>query len=136
MDCTVHKLVANVTLLEEEHVLFVRYRDRSRYDGQTGWFLPGDYLAQLEHPNDAAARILAEQAGIEGAALDLGDVESFNGHAWHLVFRYVTRVAEAVPIEARGNVAEARWFPLAELPSESDVAHHGWGLETLGRILN
>jgi ADP-ribose pyrophosphatase YjhB (NUDIX family) len=135
MDCAVHKLVADVALLAEEQVLFVRYRDTSRYDGQSGWFLPDDYLAHLEHPNDAAARILAEQAGIEGAAPDLGDIESFNGHAWHLVFHYVTRVVEAAPVEARGNVAEAQWFPLAELPPESDVAHGGWGLETLGRIL-
>ena len=135
MDCTVHKLVADVAVVAQEHVLFVRYRDTSRYDGQSGWFLPDDYLAHLEHPNDAAKRILREQVGNEASNPVLGDIESFNGHAWHLVFHYVATVDEAAPVAARGNVADARWFPLAELPPPEDVAHHGWGLETLGRIL-
>jgi len=135
MDCTVHKLVADVAVVAQEHVLFVRYRDVSRYDGQTGWFLPDDYLAHLEHPNDAARRILREQAGIEAADPDLGDIESFDGDAWHLVFHYLAQVEEVARVEPQGNVADARWFPLGDLPPAGDVAHHGWGLETLGRIL-
>lgn len=135
MECTVHKLVADVAVIARDNVLFVRYRDTSRYDGQSGWFLPDDFLAHLEHPNDTARRILQEQTGIETADPTLGDIESFNGHAWHLVFHYVARVDEAAPVAPLGNVAAARWFPLAELPPAPDVAHHGWGLETLARIL-
>lgn len=135
MDCTVHKLVADVTLVAQEHVLFVRYRDTSRYDRQSGWFLPDDFLAHLEHPDDAAKRIVREQAGIEEADPDLRDIESFDGGAWHLVFHYVATVDEAAPVEAHGNVAAAQWFRLADLPAAEDVAHHGWGLETLDRIL-
>lgn len=39
MDCTVHKLVADIALVAEDGVLLVRYRDTSGYDGQAGWFL-------------------------------------------------------------------------------------------------
>ena len=135
MECGIHKLVADVALIAKDHVLFVRYRDTSKYDGQRGWLLPDDFLAHLEHPQDAARRIAREQAGIEMLDLRLADVESFNGDAWHLVFHYVARLEEAVPVAENGNVAAARWFPLEELPPRSEVGHHGWGLETLGRVL-
>lgn len=136
MDCTVHKLVADVALLAEDRVLFVRYRDTTGYDGQAGWFLPDDYLAHLEHPDDAARRIVSEQTGIASAEPRLAEIESFDGGAWHLVFHYVVAIGEASPIEATGNVADAKWFSLDALPPESEVAHHGWGLATLRRILD
>jgi ADP-ribose pyrophosphatase YjhB (NUDIX family) len=135
MDCTVHKLVADVAVVAEEQVLFVRYRDTSPYNGQSGWFLPDDFLAHVEHPKDAARGILEEQAGIAHSEPDLADIESFAGHASHLVLHDVASLPDAVPIEARGNVADARWFSLAELPPSPDVAHDGWGLETLERVL-
>ena len=135
MECTVHKLVADVTLVAEGRVLFVRYRDPSRYDGQKGWFLPDDFLAHLEHPDDAARRIVTEQTGIAELEPRLAEIESFDGGAWHLVFHYLAEVDSAVPVEAVGNVGEAEWFPLEALPPAAEVAHHGWGLETLGRIL-
>lgn len=65
-DCGVHRLVADVCVLAGERVLLVRYKDVRRYDNQRGWFLPDDYLAHLEHPEDAAMRILQEQAGAKG----------------------------------------------------------------------
>ena len=134
MECTVHKLVADVALVAENSVLFVRYRDTSGYDGQSGWFLPDDYLAHLEHPDDTARRIVSEQAGIS-VAPRLAEIESFNGGHWHLVFHYVAAVESIAPVEANGNVARAEWFPLEALPPAEEVAHHGWGLETLGRVL-
>ena len=135
MECTVHKLVADVDLVAENRVLFVRYRDTSGYDGQTGWFLPDDYLAHLEHPDAAARRIVSEQT--PGIAMEprLAEIESFDGGHWHLVFHYVAAVESATPVEATGNVARAEWFPLDALPPAEDVAHHGWGLETLARVI-
>lgn len=61
--CGLHKLVADVALLAEGHVLMVRYRDTSKYDNQSGWFLPDDFLAHLEHPDDAAKRIVRIRQG-------------------------------------------------------------------------
>jgi len=54
MDCTVHKLVADVAVLADRQVLLVRYQDTRNYDGQRGWFLPDDYLMFVEHPDEAA----------------------------------------------------------------------------------
>jgi ADP-ribose pyrophosphatase YjhB (NUDIX family) len=135
MDCTVHKLVADVALVAENRVLFVRYRDTARYDGETGWFLPDDFLAHLEHPDEAARRILREQAAGTAAEPRLAEIESFDGGAWHLVFHYVAAAASAEPVVATGNVAQAEWFPRDDLPPAAEVAHHGWGLQTLERVL-
>src|SRR5205085_221376 len=57
------KLVADVAVVAEGEVLLVRYANTAKYDGQTGWFLPDDFLAHLEHPDDAARRIVREQTG-------------------------------------------------------------------------
>jgi hypothetical protein len=64
MECTVHKLIADVAVFAEGRVLLVKYRDTGRYDGQEGWFLPDDFLEHLEHPDDASRRILDEQIGV------------------------------------------------------------------------
>jgi hypothetical protein len=58
------KLVADLALIAEERVLLVGYADPSRYDGQRGWFLPDDFLAHGEHPDDATRRIVEEQSGL------------------------------------------------------------------------
>ncbi len=137
MECSVHKLVADVALIAEGRVLLVRYADPSRYDGQRGWFLPDDFLAHGEHPEDAARRIVEEQSGRSAPALRLFQIESFGGQktAWHLVFHYRGELDAAAPVEPAGNVAEAEWFPLDDLPPASEVAHHGWALEVLETAL-
>src|SRR5206468_9303062 len=114
----------------------VKYRDTSTYDHQKGWFLPDDYLGFEEHPDDAAGRILREQAGLAPGPLRLGFVESFGNGVWHLVFHYVTEIPETPEITPGPNVAASRWFDLHELPSPSEVAHEGWGLDVLQRVLS
>jgi ADP-ribose pyrophosphatase YjhB (NUDIX family) len=132
--CGLHKLVADVAVVASGRVLFVRYRDTSSYDGQEGWFLPDDYLDHLEHPDGAARRILREQVGIEAVDVRLTEIESFGNGAWHLVFHYKAEVE--LPEAATGdNIEAAEWFPLDALPPADEVAHHGWGLEVLDRVL-
>ena len=132
MNC---KLVADVAVVAADEVLLVRYRDTSRYDGEAGWFLPDDYLVRLEHPDDAARRILHEQTGIDSAEVRLAEIESFNGEAWHLVFHYVAGVEEPVIVPTEGNIAAAEWFPIDSLPHTAELAHHGWARDVLGRVL-
>jgi ADP-ribose pyrophosphatase YjhB (NUDIX family) len=134
MDCRVHKLVTDVALVAHGHVLLVKYRDVSRYDGQRGWFLPDDYLAHLEHPAAAAERIVREQVGADPPELRLADIESFGNGTWHLVFHFRGEVDEARPVALTGNVAAAEWFALDALPDASEVAHHGWALEVLEKV--
>ncbi len=129
------KLVADVAVVAGDHVLLVRYRDTSRYDGEAGWFLPDDFLARLEHPDDAARRILRQQAGIEAAEVRLAEIESFDGDVWHLVFHYVAAIAEPVEVPLDGNVAEVKWCPPGELPDPSETAHRGWALDVLSRVV-
>ena len=129
------KLVADVALVAGDHVLFVRYRDTAKYDGEAGWFLPDDFLVRPEHPDEAARRILREQAGLEDVELQLAEIEAFDGEAWHLVFHYLAAIDEPVEVAAAGNVADAKWCPLGDLPDAAETAHHGWALDVLSRVL-
>ena len=126
--------MADVAVVADGLVLLVRYEDVSRYDGQRGWFLPDDYLANGEHPDAAARRILREQAALE---LDpaLAEIESFANGAWHLIFHY--RAAAPAPDAVRpgANVATAEWFPLDALPADAEQAHEGWAGDVLSRVI-
>lgn len=134
--CQVHKLVADVCLVAERKVLLVRYRDTSGYDGQQGWFLPDDYLRHAEPPEEAARRILRDQAGIEVPELRLGPIESFEGHGyWHLIFHYHAGLSSLPPATQGENVSALEWFPLDALPPSDDIAHGGWAIETIHSIL-
>lgn len=136
MECAVHKLVADVALLARGEVLLVKYKDTTKYDYQKGWFLPDDYLQHLEHPDAAARRIVQEQTGLAPPDVRLVFIESFSGHgAWHLVFHYQARLDEVLSPKAFENVAAAKWFPLNALPDASEVAHDGWALDVLDKIL-
>lgn len=135
--CQVHKLVADVCLTAEGKVLMVRYDDTSGYDGEEGWFLPDDYLRHTEHPDEAARRILKDQAGRSAADLRLSHIESFEGNGyWHLIFHYEATVSEASPPATGVNVKAVEWFPLDDLPRAEEVAHGGWGLETIQTVLS
>ena len=127
------KLVADVAVVADGRVLLVRYDDVSRYDGQRGWFLPDDYLANGEHPDAAAKRIVREQAGLDVDPA-LAEIESLTGGAWHLIFHY--RAAAAAPDTVRlgANVAAAEWFPLTALPPDAEQAHDGWAGDVLSRV--
>ena len=133
MDCRVHRLVADVAVVAGDRVLLVRYLDVKRYDGQRGWFLPDDFLQHLEHPVDAARRIVMDQVGVE-LEPRLDHLESFGNGAWHLVFHHVARLDEAIKLRRGDNVLAAEWFPLGAMPPEDEIAHHGWALDVLSTI--
>ncbi|OGT27825.1 MAG: hypothetical protein A2Z17_00370 [Gammaproteobacteria bacterium RBG_16_66_13] len=135
--CRVHKLVADVSVFAGSQVLLARYRDTSGYDGEPGWFLPDDYLQHGEHPDAAAQRILKDQAGLQPVGLELGHIESFEGHgAWHLIFHYMCMLELPTPPSAGKNVAAIEWFRLDHLPPPEEVAHGGWALEVIEAIRN
>ena len=135
MDCTKHRLVADIAVIAEGQVLMVRYRDTRRYDGQAGWFVPDDFLAHEEHPDRAASRIAKEQLGTVVRNPRLAFVESFGNGAWHLIFHYRADLERMPRVQAGENVAAAEWFDLRKLPPPSEVAHRGWGRSTIARLL-
>ena len=126
MECNTHTLVAHVAALHHSSALLVKYR--AGPDDQEGWFLPNDDLHHLEHPEQAARRILKEQAGIDDATLKLAEIESFvgNNQTWHIIFDYLA-FARTMTVSPGKGVAELRWFEIDKLPPAADFAHQGWG---------
>ena len=136
MECE-HSLICDVAIVADGDVLLVRYADVEKYDGEAGWFLPDDVLHRYEHPTRAAKRIVQEQVGLGLDDVRLGLIESFRGGdgSWHLSFHHIAELPSNPEIEPTPELAEARWFPLDELPPRSDVAHSGWALSVLDRML-
>jgi hypothetical protein len=69
-------------------------------------------------------------------ALRLALIESFQGNSgtWHLSFHFVAELTAKPDLTLGSAVAEARWFPLGDLPPREDVAHHGRALHTMRAI--
>lgn len=132
-----YKIIADIALFSEGSVLLVQYKDKNKYDHQSGWFLPDDLLQDFEHPEDAAVRILHEQLKISNVNPKLDHIESFKGRdsSWHLVFHFKAEVIEVPDIIELEDIKNFDWFDLTELPEKKEVAHHGWALNTL-KIIN
>ena len=127
------KMIVSLIVRSVDAILFVRY-DAKR-DGQTGWFLPDDLIAEFEHPDAAAKRVLATRLGVGEANPKLNHIESFKGRdqSWHLAFHYLTHVERPEQVKLVGDLAEMQWFALGKLPARAEIAHHGWALLVLKR---
>ncbi len=131
------KLVADVTIIANDKIVLVKYKNSDSYNGQQGWFIPDDLINTGEHPDDAAIRILKEQLGIETESVKIDHIESFTGmdKSWHVIFHYVY-TGEDTDVKAGENVAELSWFDVNNLPDDKEVSHHGWAKWTLQTILS
>jgi ADP-ribose pyrophosphatase YjhB (NUDIX family) len=77
--------IANLLVQNAGQILLVRYDAEN-----PAWWLPGGDLLAYEHPEQAAARLLADLGLVAIAAPVLSHIESFRGRrGWHLVFHYV-----------------------------------------------
>lgn len=130
MDCSKHTLVSHIGVLHHSSALLVKYK--TGHDQQSGWFLPNDDLKHLEHPEQAAKRILKEHLGITDATFKLVEVESFAGNndTWHLIFDYLA-FPRTMKISPGPTLSEAKWFEITQLPGDAEFAHHGWGRSVL-----
>ncbi len=136
-DCRVHSLIADVAVLADGRVLLVKYTDVNKYDHQGGWFLPDDGLRHLEHPEAGARRILRKQLGLTVRRPSLDHIESFRGNdgSWHLAFHYKVEFHTGPSIHPPGELLAAEWFDLEKLPEKSEVAHHGWALTVIRKMM-
>jgi len=130
LECDKHTLVTHIAVLHHSSALLVKYS--TGHDGQPGWFLPNDDLHHLEHPDQAAKRILKEHVGVEDATLKLVEIESFvgNNETWHLIFDYLA-FPRTMKVSTGPTVSDAKWFEIDKLPSAEEFAHHGWGKSVL-----
>jgi hypothetical protein len=55
---------------------------------------------------------------------------------WHLVFHYSAKLRGMPELPPGVNIAAAEWFPLDALPAAADVAHHGWALEVIPKVVD
>lgn len=131
------KLVADTALFFDNKVLLVKYKNTNKYDHQKGWFLPDDYIAETEHPDDTAARIIKEQIGLENTTSRIDHFESFIGKdkTWHLIFHYKLFLNSEPQIKSSDDVEIFEWFTTDSLPPDSELAHNGWARYVIMEIL-
>jgi 8-oxo-dGTP diphosphatase len=118
-----------VVLTTDDHVLLIE-RGWDPHAGQ--WALPGGHVDPGETSRTAAARELAEEAGIHAAPEELHQVGVFDGPGRDPRGRYVTvgyrlTVISTLPIEAGDDAVRAAWWPLEALPplafDHADIIH-------------
>lgn len=129
------KLIVTVSVVADDRVLMVE--PAAEQDGETGWFLPDDLINELEHPEHAAHRVLGDGLGLAGVDVALSHMESFTGGdgAWHLAFHYVARFDDEPDLVLSKRFATAEWFGGDALPTRDEVAHHGWALGVIRKVL-
>ena len=129
------KLIVDVVVVAADRVLMVE--PAGGQDGETGWFLPDDLMNELEHPEHAAHRILADDLGLEGVDVTLSHMESFTGGdgTWHLIFHYTAHFDDEPDLVLSERMPTAEWFAAESLPGRDEVAHGGWPLGVIRKVL-
>jgi ADP-ribose pyrophosphatase YjhB (NUDIX family) len=129
------KLIANVAVLTPDRTLLVKYHEG--HNDERRWMMPDDLLQDGEHPDAAAARVLADHLGMK-AKPRLAFVDSLTSSdgTWHIVFNYVADITHAPPITPGEGIAGTGWFMLSSLPNTEDMGHHGWATDVLNRIVS
>ncbi|MFD5695924.1 NUDIX domain-containing protein [Streptomyces rubiginosohelvolus] len=112
------RYTADVVLLAAGHVLLIQ----RRWDPHAGsWALPGGHVDIGEASLQAAVRELEEETGITIAATEMRQVGAFDGPGRDPRGRYVTvaytaALPEPVAPTPLDDAADARWWPLTDLP--------------------
>lgn len=118
-------------------VFLLRGKDPGEPDRPAFWFTPGGKIDPGETAQEAAARELREEVGIEVEPAALGDVIGtedvtyrFNGISYRQTGVFFALNHESPRLHTEGlNALEAqtidigRWWPLAELQTTEDVIY-------------
>ncbi|MEU7413312.1 MULTISPECIES: NUDIX hydrolase [Streptomyces] len=115
----IHYTADVVVTTTDGYVLLIE-RGWDPFKGQ--WALPGGHVDSGETSRAAAARELAEEAGVYATPAELEQVGTFDRPDRDPRGRYVTvayhlTVIPGLPIEAGDDATNAQWWPLNALPS-------------------
>jgi len=113
------RYTADVVVTTTDGYLLLIERGWDPFKGQ--WALPGGHVDVGETSRDAAARELAEEAGVYAAPEELDQIGTFDRPDRDPRGRYVTvayhlTVISGTPVEAGDDATNAQWWPLNDLP--------------------
>ncbi len=123
------RIAAYGVIIRDDEILLSHWNEH----GRSGWTLPGGGVDDAEHPVQAATREILEETGYEASidrllGIDTMVVPAEKRHtgseplyAMRIVYR-ATVVSGELRNEVGGSSDEARWFPLAEVPSLKRVS--------------
>jgi ADP-ribose pyrophosphatase YjhB (NUDIX family) len=102
---------------------------RAREPEAGKWDIPGGFMDEFEQPLDALRRELLEETGLEVEPLEfvgaVSDRYGVDGNATlNLAWTARAVAGELCPAD---DVAELRWFPPDEMPSEDELAFSNTG---------
>lgn len=113
------RYTADVVVTTTDGCVLLIQRGWNPFKGQ--WALPGGHVDPGETSRAAAARELAEEAGVYAAPEELVQLGVFDAPARDPRGRYVTvayqlTVIPGTTIEAGDDATNAQWWPLNDLP--------------------
>ncbi|MDX3570817.1 NUDIX hydrolase [Streptomyces sp. ID05-47C] len=113
------RYTADVVVTTTDGYVLLIERGWDPHKGQ--WALPGGHVDPGETSREAAARELAEEAGVYAAPEELDQIGTFDEPGRDPRGRYVTvayhlEVIAGTPVEAGDDATRAHWWPLTALP--------------------
>ncbi|MFF7161632.1 NUDIX domain-containing protein [Streptomyces sp. NPDC008086] len=113
------RYTADVVVTTTDGYVLLIERGWEPFKGQ--WALPGGHVDPGETSRAAAARELAEEAGVYAAPEELDQIGTFDQPDRDPRGRYVTvayhlTVIPGLPVEAGDDATNAQWWPLRALP--------------------
>ncbi|MFC4905906.1 NUDIX domain-containing protein [Actinomadura gamaensis] len=110
---------AGVVRDEDGRVLLLRHR---LWPESRPWGLPGGYVNAGERLEDAAAREIREETGLE-VAVTGPPVAVFSGYRYRVETYWAARLTGGDLRLDPGEILEARWFAAEELPAGLSENH-------------
>ncbi len=108
------RLGVGAIVVDNGRLLMVR---RGKEPGRGLWTLPGGHLEQGELLAEAVRREVLEETGVEVEVGDLAGIFEVLGDPHFVILDFLVTVTGDRDLEPSGDVEEARWVPLDDVPA-------------------